>query len=55
MSLFYNGKALKEKINFKKFRKVAYKYKIHYQSWEEGEHIEAYGRLKKNTFKKILR
>ncbi|AMB43039.1 U exon [Bat mastadenovirus WIV13] len=55
MTLIYNGIKLKEKINFKKFRKVAFKYKIQYQSWEEGDYIEAFGALKKNTLINLLR
>ncbi|AXE75639.1 U exon [Egyptian fruit bat adenovirus] len=55
MILIYNGAMLQEKINFKKFRKFAFKYGLKYQSWEEGEYIEAFGPMSKKTLKKLLR
>lgn len=55
MILWYNGQRLKEQVSYRVFRKFAYKYKIKYQSWEEGEWIEMEGRRKIKTIRKLLR
>lgn len=43
--LFYNGKKLQANIDFRNFRKFAYKNNIQYESWEEGDWIEMRGTL----------
>lgn len=53
--LFYNGQKLQMDIDFRKFRKFAYKNNIKYESWDEGDWIEMHGSVAINTIRQKLR